>query len=71
MLFSRLATMSTICSDMSPVMLTSVVGGNMGRISAMTARTPWSSVPLAAQSRDEPDPYSRPARMTSDVPASA
>ena len=28
---------------------------------AMTARTPRSSGPLAAQSRDEPEPYSRPA----------
>ena len=31
------------------------------KISAITARTPSSSVPLAAQSRDEPVPYSLPA----------
>src|SRR3712207_9003134 len=33
--------------------------------SAMTARTPSRLVPLAAQSRDEPEPYSLPARTTS------
>jgi hypothetical protein len=32
---------------------------------AMTARTPSSRVPLAAQSRDEPVPYSLPANTTS------
>ena len=32
---------------------------------AMTARTPSSLVPLAAQSRDEPLPYSTPANTTS------
>ena len=31
--------------------------------SAMTARTPSSVVPLAAQSRDDPEPYSLPARI--------
>ena len=31
---------------------------------AITARTPRSLVPLAAQSRDEPVPYSRPANTT-------
>jgi hypothetical protein len=30
-----------------------------------TARTPSSTVPLAAQSREEPVPYSLPAKMTS------
>ena len=34
----------------------------------MTALTPSSAVPLAAQSRDEPEPYSLPARTTSGVP---
>ena len=38
--------------------------------SAMTALTPSSAVPLAAQSRDEPEPYSLPARMTSGMPCS-
>lgn len=37
--------------------------------SAMTALTPRSAVPLAAQSRDEPEPYSLPARTTSGMPA--
>ena len=32
------------------------------KLSAMTARTPSSSVPLAAQSRDDPDPYSLPGQ---------
>ena len=32
------------------------------KLSAITARTPSSSGPLAAQSRDEPEPYSLPAR---------
>ena len=36
--------------------------------SAITARTPSSSVPFAAQSRDEPVPYSFPAMMISCVP---
>ena len=35
--------------------------------SAITARTPSSVVPFAAQSREEPDPYSLPARTTSGV----
>ena len=39
------------------------------KLSAMTARTPRSIVPLAAQSREEPVPYSLPARITSGVPA--
>ena len=36
---------------------------------ATTALTPSSFVPLAAQSRDEPVPYSWPAIMTSGVPS--
>ena len=35
------------------------------KLCAMTARTPRSFVPFAAQSRDEPVPYSRPAKTTS------
>ena len=31
------------------------------KLSASTARTPSRAVPLAAQSREEPDPYSFPA----------
>ena len=37
--------------------------------SAMTTLTPRSSVPLAAQSREEPEPYSRPAMMISGTPS--
>ena len=37
--------------------------------SAMTARTPSSAVPLVAQSRLDPEPYSLPARTTSGTPA--
>ena len=39
--------------------------------SAITARTPRSLVPFAAQSREEPEPYSFPASTTSGVPSSA
>ena len=39
------------------------------KLSAITARTPSSMVPLAAQSREEPVPYSLPARITSGVPS--
>jgi len=37
---------------------------------AMTALTPSSAVPFAAQSRDDPDPYSLPARITRGTLAS-
>jgi len=37
------------------------------KLSAMTAFTPRSIVPLAAQSRELPVPYSLPARITSGV----
>ena len=39
--------------------------------SAITARTPSRFVPLAAQSRDEPEPYSLPASTISGVSFSA
>ena len=35
------------------------------KLSAITARTPSRFGPFAAQSRDEPEPYSLPARMIS------
>ena len=35
------------------------------KLSAITARTPRRFGPLAAQSREEPEPYSLPARITS------
>ena len=41
------------------------------KLSAMTTWTPSSLVPLAAQSREEPEPYSLPARTTSGVSCSA
>ncbi|MCY1302793.1 hypothetical protein D9M70_524740 [compost metagenome] len=37
---------------------------------ATTALTPSRLVPFAAQSRDEPLPYSTPAKMTSGTPSS-
>jgi len=40
-------------------------------VSAMTKRMPRSRGPFAAQSRDEPDPYSLPARIASGVPRRA
>ncbi len=39
------------------------------KLSASTARTPSNRGPLAAQSRDEPEPYSLPASTISGVPA--
>ena len=35
----------------------------------MTARTPSSAVPFAAQSREDPEPYSLPASTTSGTPS--
>ena len=40
------------------------------KLSAITARTPSSSGPFAAQSRDDPVPYSLPASTTSGTPSS-
>ena len=37
------------------------------KLVAITARTPNSAVPLAAQSREEPEPYSLPASTTRGV----
>ena len=37
--------------------------------STITARTPSRRVPLAAQSREEPDPYSAPPSTTSGTPS--
>ena len=39
------------------------------KLSAITARTPSRRVPFAAQSRDEPAPYSAPAITTSGTPS--
>ena len=38
--------------------------------SAITARTPSNAVPFAAQSREEPEPYSLPAKITNGILAS-
>ncbi|OPZ07402.1 MAG: hypothetical protein BWZ10_02831 [candidate division BRC1 bacterium ADurb.BinA364] len=40
------------------------------KLAATTARTPSRRVPLAAQSREEPVPYSAPASTISGVPSS-
>ena len=39
------------------------------KLSAITARTPSRRGPLAAQSREEPVPYSLPARTISGTPS--
>ena len=44
-------------------------GGCARSSAAITARTPSSLVPLAAQSREEPEPYSLPASTTSSMPS--
>jgi len=38
------------------------------KLLAITARTPKRRVPFAAQSRDDPVPYSCPAKIISGVP---
>ena len=61
---------STNCSGRIPIP-TRLLRWIRSKLSAITARTPSSRGPLAAQSRDEPEPYSFPASRTSGVPASA
>ncbi len=39
------------------------------KLRAITALTPSSCVPLAAQSREEPVPYSSPPKITVGVPS--
>ena len=39
------------------------------KLSARTALTPRSDGPFAAQSRDDPEPYSRPAMTMSGTPS--
>jgi len=41
------------------------------KLSAITALTPSRTVPFAAQSRLDPEPYSLPANTTSGVPSAA
>ena len=61
---------SANCSGSTP-MPTRLERWMRSKDSAITARTPSSVVPLAAQSRDEPEPYSLPASTTSGVSSSA
>ena len=44
-------------------------GGCARSSRVMTALTPSRLVPFAAQSRDDPEPYSLPPKMTSGIPA--
>ena len=66
---SELATDSpAMNSSGSTPMFTRLLRWIRSKLSAMTAFTPSSIVPFAAQSRDEPEPYSLPARMISGTP---
>ena len=56
------------CSGSTP-MFTRLLRWIRSNDSAITALTPSSYVPLAAQSRDDPDPYSLPANTISGTPA--
>ena len=56
------------CSGRMP-MPTRLVRWMRSNDSAITARTPSSSGPFAAQSRDEPEPYSLPATTISGTPS--
>src|SRR6185312_2881845 len=57
------------CSGSTP-MPTRLERWMRSKLSVITALTPSSRVPLAAQSREEPVPYSLPAMTTSGVPVS-
>jgi hypothetical protein len=54
------------CSGSTPIP-TRLERWMRSKLSAITARTPSRRVPLAAQSRDEPEPYSLPARTMSGM----
>ena len=56
------------CSGSTP-MPTRLLRWMRSKLRATTARMPSSRVPLAAQSRLEPVPYSSPANTTVGVPA--
>ena len=56
------------CSGSTP-MPTRLLRWMRSKLLATTALMPSSCVPLAAQSRDEPVPYSSPARITVGVPS--
>ncbi|CFN64333.1 Uncharacterised protein [Bordetella pertussis] len=55
------------CSGSTP-MPTRLLRWMRSKLRAITAFTPSSCVPLAAQSRDDPVPYSSPPNTTEDVP---
>ena len=55
-------------SSGSTPMFTRLLRWIRSKLSAITAFTPSSIVPFAAQSRDEPEPYSLPARTISGTP---
>ena len=57
-------------SGMTP-MPTRLLRWMRSKLSAITTRTPSSSVPFAAQSRDDPVPYSLPAITASGTPSRA
>ena len=56
------------CSGSTP-MPTRLERWMRSKVTAITARTPSRLVPLAAQSRDEPEPYSLPPSTTSGMPS--
>src|ERR1039458_7430254 len=56
------------CSGSTP-MPTRLLRWMRSKLSAITARTPSNATPFAAQSRDEPEPYSLPARIISGTPS--
>ena len=56
------------CSGSTP-MPTRLLRWMRSKLRVITAFTPSSWVPLAAQSRDEPVPYSSPPNTTVGVPA--
>ena len=56
------------CSGMTPIPIR-FDRWMRSKDSVITARTPSRLVPLAAQSREEPEPYSLPPSTTSGMPA--
>ena len=65
---TRAFSPSMNCSGSTP-MPTRLERWMRSKLSATTAFTPSRMVPLAAQSRDEPVPYSLPANTTSGMPS--
>ena len=67
---SRPASSPSPNTSGSTPMKTRLLRWMRSKLVATTARTPSSMVPLAAQSREDPEPYSAPASTTSGVPSS-